>query len=155
MTTYIGIDVSKHSLDVHISEPKQTSNFGNDQEGIKKLIECIKRNCSNISSIVCEATGKYNRLLVKELQKSQLPVYVAHPNKIRYFAKASGKLAKTDVIVAKVICLYAQHFKLVAKPVSINEDQEQLKALAIRRDQLLSEKLREKIGWKERRTGLS
>jgi transposase len=75
--------------------------------------------------------------------KAKIPVHVAHANKIRYFAKASGELAKTDTIDAKIICLYAQHFNLRAKAINITPEQEYLKGLAVRRNQLLSEKVRE------------
>lgn len=67
----------------------------------------------------------------------------SHANKISYFAKASGELAKTDTIDARIICLYAQQFNLTAKAIHITPEQEYLKGLAVRRSQLISEKVRE------------
>ncbi len=96
--SYIGIDVSKALLDVYILPHKKYMQFKNDTKGIQKLSEKLK-SFSPVS-IVMEATGGYEKLVTQSLQKANFRVSVVNPRLIRDFAKALGKLAKTDLIDA-------------------------------------------------------
>lgn len=83
---YIGIDVSKKTLDIYISPEKAFQQIPNNQESIKGFCRKLGRQHQEIKMIVCEATGGYERDLVNLLREAKLPIHIAHPNKIRYFA---------------------------------------------------------------------
>jgi transposase len=101
---FIGIDVSKDKLDVcHAGRFKQ---YPNTPAGHDKLVKGLPASCF----VVVEATGGYERRVVKALLDNEVPVHVANPKRVRDFAKAQGKLAKTDRIDAAVIALYGATF---------------------------------------------
>ena len=137
MASYIGIDVGKYQLDMY--DGSQYLQFENTPVGLKKLIKYIS-TLSNHPMYVFEATGGYERPLKDMLIMHDYAYHMAHPNKIRAFAKAQGLLAKTDRLDAKLIAEYASF----AKP---NPDQVkgniQIKALLKRREQLITDKLKE------------
>ena len=103
---FIGIDVSKDKLDVCQLGVKKQKTYPNTPGGCEKLAQHLPPD----SFVVLEATGGYERLLVKTLQHQQLPIHVANPKRVRDFARAQGKLAKTDRIDAAVIALYGSTF---------------------------------------------
>ncbi len=116
---YIGIDVSKSTLDVFILPNNKHMQFKNEPSDIQKLAK--KLNIFAGALIVMEATGGYEKPLAYALFKAGLQVCVMNPRQIRDFAKALGKLAKTDKIDAYVIALFAS--KIEPKPnVSYNDD---------------------------------
>src|SRR4030067_1533397 len=90
---YIGIDISKNSLDVAIHGVKNLMHVSNDQTGIQKVIRlAMKRN----ATLVCfEATGGYEMPLYIALSEANIPVAPVNPRQIRDFARSMGKLAKT------------------------------------------------------------
>lgn len=138
---YIGVDVSKSILDVYDLHQKLYSQFDNDPKGIKKLIKYL----SSIPSvfIVMEATGGYEKSLANALAKADFNAAIVNPRQIRDFAKASGRLAKTDRIDAYVIALFGQ--KMQPKPnIMFDEIQQQLAALQARRQQLVDMIIMEK-----------
>lgn len=139
---FVGVDVSKTQLDVYISKGNLSFQLPNTPKGIEQFLEKVK-HCAPISLIVCEPTGGYERLLVDNCLSAELPIHRAHPNKIRYFAKASGHLAKTDQIDAKVIAHFAELFSLKHNVKPLAREKLHLKALSTRRQQLLAEKNRE------------
>ena len=85
MVVIAGIDVGKASLDVSISEGP-VIRFDNTVKGIGKLEKHLKAQDANVA--VCEATGGYERALVSRLRKTEIAMHVAHPNRVRAFAKA-------------------------------------------------------------------
>ena len=131
---YIGIDVSKAVLDVFILPIKRQLQFKNDSKGIQKLIT----QCRSFSAatIVMEATGGYEKPAAHALAKAELAVSVINPRQIRDFAKALGKLAKTDRIDAQVIALFAEKMQPITNVVC-NEEQQQLAENNARRRQLI------------------
>jgi transposase len=131
---YIGIDVSKEILDVFILPFKKHLQFKNNSKGILKLIEKLKSFPP--SSIVMEATGGYEKQVAQTLTKAEQAVSVINPRQIRNFAKALGKLAKTDKIDAQIIALFSEKMQPKAN-VSCNENQQQLTENATRRRQLI------------------
>lgn len=102
---YVGVDVSKKNLDVYIHPLKQVLKVANDEVGLKKLQKSLPKQ---VASIVFEATGGYEKLAVQTLLKANKPVAVVNPRQVRDFAKAMGKLAKTDGIDGQVIALFAE-----------------------------------------------
>jgi transposase len=144
MEAYIGIDVGKSNLDVHVNG--QDINTANSDTAIKKLIKRFKKEESNgltIKLIICEATGGYEELLVNLLAESGYPIHVAHPNKVRYFAKSQGQLAKTDRIDARILSEYGRLSQLQSNHKPVSAEQVELRSLLQRRRQLLDEKVRE------------
>jgi transposase len=103
---FVGIDVSKATLDVDclpVSTPRQ---FSNDASGIAGLVEWLAG--SGVERIVLEATGGYEVAVASALAAAGLPVVVVNPKRVRDFAKAQGILAKTDRLDARVLALFAQ-----------------------------------------------
>ncbi len=147
MELYVGVDVSKAHLDVHIHDMKngfaRVENSKDGIEGVIKTLECLQEKGDIICLVICEATGGYERLLSIMLQASSLPIHVVHPNKVRNFAKAIGKFAKTDKIDAKILSEFARVFKPDADTITLTPELQRLQALFIRRQQLLDEKIRE------------
>lgn len=147
MELYVGIDVSKEKLDTYVNYiEKGDYCFENSKEGIKKLIILLKNLQSKghvIKLIICESTGGYEKLLSNMLHEKELPIHVAHANKVRDFAKATGKFAKTDKIDSQILNQYAQVFKPNPDKVFLPPELETLRVLLTRRQQLLDEKTRE------------
>jgi transposase len=95
---YIGIDVSKATLDVAIWESEITWKFSNDLEGWQELAKRLVILKPKL--IAVEASGGFEQPLVAELSGEKLPIAVVNPTRVRSFAKASGQLAKTDKLDA-------------------------------------------------------
>ena len=131
---YVGIDVSKARLDVAIHDGGRVWSVANDAKGIASLAADLIE--INAGLIVVEATGGYEMAAVRALIASSLQVSVVNPRNARHFAKATGKLAKTDKIDAQTLALLAATLKprLTQLP---NEDEQALKALVVRRHQLI------------------
>src|SRR4051812_21608323 len=98
---YIGIDVSKQTLDICIRSTGETFCVTNNAAGIKRLRKCLQSSPDCL--IVLEATGNYERLAVNQLYTAGFSVAVVNPRQVRDFAKASGRLAKTDRLDAAVL----------------------------------------------------
>ena len=131
---FVGIDVCKTSLDVFVRPNGTMFRFSNDKKGIKNLFEEIKK--FNPQLIVLEATGGMEKEAAKVLQTKGLPVAVINPKKARDFAKATGKLAKTDRLDASVLAHFAEAIKPDIRPIK-NVEAEQLNELTTRRTQLI------------------
>lgn len=137
----VGIDISKKRLDIQIQEGDLYFTCENDVIGIGKLVE---KMCSiHPTLIVLEATGGYEKGVVSALVEAKLPVAMVTPAWVRYFARSSGTLAKTDKIDARMLVRYgrANHPPVV---ILRSELQERLSVLMARRSQvslaLISEK---------------
>lgn len=145
MKLYVGVDVSKSKLDVSLNGTNLI--IPNNLIGLSTLIEKLKEQTyvgNEISLILCEASGGYERLLIKTLFKEGYPVHLAHANKIRSFAKAKGYLAKTDKIDAHVISEYGCVISPMPDIKLLSESAEMLGELLKRREQLLDHKQAEK-----------
>lgn len=143
MSYYIGIDVSKLQLDVDWLGSAKT--YDNNLSGLKRLIKVlgILNDENKLSLIICEATGGYEQLLVRACHEAQLPIHVAHANKVRHFAKSQGLLAKTDKMDAKVLSDYGRLLQPDADSILLNDATEKMADLLKRREQLLADKKRE------------
>ena len=92
--SFVGIDVSKNSLDVHVLPEDVSYSFANDPQKIKALIRKLKQ--LKPALIVLEATGGYEISLALQLSAAKLNSAVVNPRQVRDYARAIGKLAKTD-----------------------------------------------------------
>ncbi len=132
---WVGIDVSKATLDVYIRPMGKALNVANTEIEISNLVEQLKSY--NLHLIVLEATGGLETELIIQLQAAQLPVALINPRQGRNFAKATGRLAKTDAIDAIILA----HFSEAMKPQVLaieSESARQLSELISRRRQLVS-----------------
>jgi transposase len=101
---YWGIDVSKAWLDIDTGE--QITRINQDRKAIKAFIKKHKKVDSSKILVVLESTGGYEQVIVRCLSEEGLVVHVAHPNKVKAFAKAKGQLAKSDKIDARILREY-------------------------------------------------
>lgn len=106
---WIGIDVSKAQLDIAIGAAGETWSVTNDEAGIAALLEDLAaRNCG---LVVLEATGGYEIPAVSALAAAAIPIVVANPRQVRNFARATGQLAKTDRLDARVLASFAERVR--------------------------------------------
>jgi transposase len=131
---FVGVDVSKEKLDVHIHGERESFVVGNDDDGIAHLVLVLRLRA--VVRVVFESTGRFGRSLAASLAAAGIECHCVPPQRIRMFAKALGVEAKTDRIDAKVIALYAATAPLVARPAP-SPTVEHLKDLVVRRQQLV------------------
>jgi transposase len=146
---YVGIDVSKAKLDVCLLPSEQTFVFDNNDVGIVQLIELLARQ-STIARCLIEATGRYERRAASDLIEAGFNVAVVNPRQARDFARAMGRLAKTDTLDAHMLAQFAKlgHTRLSEKEP---RNQSILDDLITRRRQVTQMLIMEKT----RREGLS
>jgi transposase len=111
----IGIDVSKARLDVALRPEGAAWRVGNDVGGIAALVE--RARAAGPAVIVLEATGGLERPAAAALAAAGLPVAVVNPRQVRDFAKATGKLAKTDALDAAVLAHFGEAVRPAVRPV--------------------------------------
>jgi transposase len=131
---YIGIDVSKDSLDTAAYPIRKYWSFTNDEVGIAQIIEKLSKLTPAL--IVIESTGGYETAVAYALQKAKMMCAVVNPREVRDFAKATKKLAKTDRIDAQVLA----HFAAVIQPEprSLSEEKaRELETILARRRQVV------------------
>lgn len=131
---FVGIDVSKAFLDVALLPEGRSFRLAREERALQTLIEALRAAAPE--RIVLEATGGFEALVVAALAGAGLPVAVVNPRQARAFAKATGTLAKTDAIDARLL---AQLGAALAPPVRAlkSEEQQSLEALTARRRQLV------------------
>lgn len=112
---YVGIDVCKAWLDVHLHPTGQSFRVSNSKDGIGSL--CKELAGAKVALAVVEATGKLHRLAHLMLSTAGYPVAVVNPLRSRKFAEALGQLAKTDKIDARLLALYGACLSPKATPV--------------------------------------
>ena len=141
MERFVGIDVSKDLLDVHVRPEGTVRQFANTSEGLETLLAWLRS--LGVTLIVVEASGGYERALLTALSLGALPVSLINPKRVRDFAKAVGKLAKTDAIDAAVLAHFAQTLRPPVWSMP-DADAQKLQALLTRRTQLVQMRTMEK-----------
>jgi transposase len=134
MKTCVGIDVSKMMLETYLRPNQQRWQNANTTPGIRELVKRLKREAPE--RIVVEATGGYERDVVRALQKAKLPVVVVNPRQVRDFARALGRLAKTDALDCHVLAEFAERVRPEVRQAATPEE-DAIKALVRRRTQLV------------------
>src|SRR5260370_29021491 len=112
---FVGIDVSKARVDVHVRPDGTAFGCATDQEGLSALVARLKPLSPCL--VVLEASGGYERVVAAALAEAGLPVAIVNPRQVRKFAGAIGRLAKTDAIDAAVIAHFAQAVRPTARPL--------------------------------------
>ena len=135
----LGLDVSQAFIDFARSDGAASGRVENERDGIEQLIDQAREG---IDLVVCEATGGYEKLVVARLLAAGIAVAVVNPRQVRDFAKASGCLAKTDALDARVIAA----FGVAVRPrIEVPKDDltQQLEELLNRRQQLVEMRVME------------
>jgi transposase len=165
---FAGIDVSKGILDVAVRPGGETWKADNSEEGIKGLAGRLQE--AGVSLVVAEATGGLEIQVVSALALLGIDVAVVNPRQVRDFARATGRLAKSDTMDAEVLARFAEAVRPDVRPLK-DEQERELAELVARRGQvvqmLVAEKnrfgrigskavrkeLKAHIAWLERRLG--
>jgi transposase len=129
---YAGLDIAKAALQLDLQG--KAYDLANTAEGHAQLLKRL--NAVPGVHLVCEATGGYERAVVAAVQATAMPVSVLNPARVRQFARAAGKLAKTDPIDASLLTAFGHAF--APKPTPPRTATElKMAALVTRRVQLL------------------
>jgi transposase len=130
----VGIDVAKDRLDVHVRPAGEAFAVSRDGPGLSGLVARLGELAPAL--IVLEATGGFEIIVAAALAGAKLPVAVVNPRQIRDFARAIGRLAKTDALDAEVIALFAERVRPAARPIP-DAAARQLDELVTRRRQII------------------
>lgn len=133
MSLRIGIDVSKATLAVHLLPDACSLSVPNTAVGFARLLALI--DARPVENILLEATGGYERALIRALADARLPVTRINPRRAKAFAQAMGRIAKTDPIDAAMLARMAE--VVVQTRIAPSPEQEDLRALVQRRSQLI------------------
>lgn len=131
---FVGIDVAKDRLDIHVRPSGEAFAVARDGEGVAALAERLRAMAPAL--VVSEATGGFEQVVAGGLAAAGLPVVVVNPRQIRDFARAMGKLAKTDRIDAEMIALFAERVRPELRPLP-DEQARLLGELVARRRQVI------------------
>lgn len=131
---YVGIDVAKATLDVAIGSDGEMVQVENNEAGIAQLIQGLSEVAPTL--VVLEATGGYESLVAGAIAGREIAVAVVNPRQVRDFAKATGVLAKTDRIDARILARFAEAVRPEPRPLPTAEAKE-LEAFLGRRRQLV------------------
>lgn len=114
-TIFVGIDVSKDRLDVHLRPSGEAFHVARDTKGLEVLAR--RFGSLPVALVVLEATGGFEASVAAALAAAGLPLCIVNPRQIRDFARAMGRLAKTDTLDAEVIALFAERIRPPARPL--------------------------------------
>jgi transposase len=137
---FVGIDVAKDELVVHVLPTNQKLTVSNSLKGIKELVKLFKQIMPK--QIVLEATGGLERELLANLVANELIAIAVNPRQARDLAKGLGELAKTDAVDARILARIAALQCLTPRPVPSREMRE-MSDLVMRRQQLVDMRVME------------
>jgi len=146
---FVGIDVAKQRLDVHVLPEGSAFAVARDGEGLADLAERLKALAPQLVAV--EATGGFETVAAAALAAAGLPLIVVNPAQVRHFAQAIGKRAKTDPIDAQMIARFIEATKPEPRPLA-DEATQLLADLVARRRQIIAMIVAEKN--RERRTSV-
>ena len=130
----VGIDVAKNELVVACGSAGAVRTERNDEAGVRTLVQQLSALAPEV--VVLEATGGYEWLVAAALAAAQLPVAVVNPRHVRDFAKATGQLAKTDRLDARILALFGERVRPPVRPLP-DEATRALESVLTRRRQLV------------------
>lgn len=131
---YIGIDVSKQKVDMALSNDDSNYQFSNDANGFKELVKKLPSNKHSL--IILEATGGYEKFGSTYLRRTGYKVAIVNPKRVRDFAKACGRLAKTDKIDANMLVMFGKAINPSPQELP-SEEEDNLSMSLARRSQLV------------------
>ena len=131
---FVGIDVAKDRLDVHVRPSGEAFSVARDGKGLDELVARLRK--LDVALIVLEATGGFETMVAGALCAAGLPLAVVNPRQIRAFARATGRLAKTDTLDAAANAHFAEAVQPAPRPVP-DEQARSLGELITRRRQIV------------------
>lgn len=131
---YVGIDVSKDRLDVHVQPSGESFSVARDGEGLTALIARLQPLAPSLVAV--EATGGFEIIVAASIGGAGMPLVVVNPAQVRHYAQAIGKRAKTDAVDAEVIARFAEATKPQPRPLP-DEATQLLADLIARRRQII------------------
>ena len=129
---FVGIDVAKAALDVFIGSDGAALSVTNDEVGIRELLGQLKPT----DFVILEATGGLETPVASALAAAGIAVAIVNPRQVRDFARATGRLAKTDALDAEVLARFGEAVRPQTRPLA-DEQAQALEALVTRRRQLV------------------
>jgi transposase len=151
MEQFVGIDVAKDRLDVHVRPGGEASAVARDGKGLAMLVQRLQTLAPAL--VAMEATGGYETVVASAVGAAQLPLAVVNPRQIRDFARATGKLAKTDRIDAAAIAHFAEAVRPAPRPIPDAEAQALGELVARRRqviEMIIAERHRRRLATQRR-----
>ena len=139
--TYVGIDVAKERVDIATRPRGDVWSVDYDEQAVSELVSSLL--AMEPTMVLLEATGGLEVPLVSALAATALPVVVVNPRQVRDFARATGKLAKTDALDAQVLAHFAEAVRPPVRPLR-DADTQELNSLTTRRSQLVTMLVSEK-----------
>jgi transposase len=142
---FVGIDVSKDRLDVHVRPSREAFAVTRDGRGLEELIDRLRALEPQLIAI--EATGGFETIAAAAIAGAALPLSIVNPAQVRHFAQAVGKRAKTDPLDAEVIAHFAEAVKPPVRPVPDAQARLLAELVARRRqiiEMIVAERQREK-----------
>ena len=139
--TYVGVDVAKARLDVAVRPSGDGWHVPSDEAGVRQLVSRLK--AIEPVMVLLEASGGLELPLVAALAADAVPVAVVNPRQVRDFAKATGKLAKTDALDAAVLAHFAEVVRPPVRPL-LDPETQVLSSLVARRHQVMTMLVSEK-----------
>ena len=139
--TYVGIDVAKARVDIATRPGGDVWSVDYDEQAVSELVSSLL--AMEPTMVLLEATGGLEVPLVSALAAAALPVVVVNPRQVRDFARATGKLAKTDALDAQVLAHFAEAVRPSVRPLR-DADTQELNFLTTRRSQLVTMLVSEK-----------
>ena len=139
--TYVGIDVAKARVDIATRPGGDVWSVDYDEQAVSELVFSLL--AMEPTMVLLEATGGLEVPLVSALAAAALPVVVVNPRQVRDFARATGKLAKTDALDAQVLAHFAEAVRPSVRPLR-DADTQELNFLTTRRSQLVTMLVSEK-----------
>jgi transposase len=134
MEHFVGFDVAKDRLDIHVRPGGESFAVAREGDALAVLVKRLQTLAPALIAI--EATGGYETVVASALAAAQLPLAVVNPRQIRDFARATGKLAKTDRLDAAAIAHFAEAIRPPARPIADAQAQA-LGELVARRRQVI------------------
>ena len=131
---FVGIDISKDRLDVHILPTEESFSVPHEEAGVGEVVKRVQGLAPAL--VAMEATGGYEIRVAAALASAGLPVVVVNPRQIRDYARATGQIAKTDRLDARVIAAFAGAVRPAVRPLPDDQAQ-QLGEVIVRRRQLV------------------
>lgn len=138
---FVGIDVGKYYVEIALSDKGDVSRFKNDDSGIEEILSLLAGR--PVGLVVLEATGGYERQVLAALLGAGIPAVAVNPRQVRDFAKALGKLEKTDAVDARVLSHFARSVRPPVRP-RVTEELAEVQDWLTRRRQLVEMLVAEK-----------
>ena len=138
---FIGIDVSKQTLDIAMGQNGALYTIGNNSKAIQRFVSSLSHE--TIGQVIIESTGGLELPITRALSAASISVALINPARVRHFAKANGLYAKTDYLDARVLAEYGKRVKLRSY-ISPSDGEIELSNLVSRRKQLLEMVIAEK-----------